>query len=120
MAASWTRLCRGRKFKLDGESIVVSLGNGRGHRVEAEDIEGGIRLSAVVARKPQDGIALQAWRRNRAALLVGFRIDDVGKLIAEAIVPAAGITPDEFDAWVSTVAAEADRFEAALTGQDTE
>lgn len=71
-------------------------------------------MLAQIARSPQ----LDAWQRNRAVKLVGFRVDARGRLVAEARVPKHGLTPDEFRTYVSAVATEADRLELILTGKD--
>ena len=60
------------------------------------------------------------WKRNRATQLVGFRIDDRSRLVAEAWVLKIGVTPEEFQLYVRTVAKESDRFEFLLTGRDVE
>ena len=65
-------------------------------------------------------LPLQAWIRNRATQLVGFRVDRQGRLRAEAWVPKAGLTAEEFQLYVRRVAAESDRFEYLLTGRDIE
>jgi hypothetical protein len=41
-------------------------------------------------------------------------------LIAEAWIPKAGLTAEEFQLYVRTVALESDRFEYVLTGKDVE
>lgn len=59
-------------------------------------------------------------QRNRSLDLVGLRIDERDRLVAQAWLPAVAITPEEFAVYVRTVAAEADRLEFWLTGADVE
>jgi hypothetical protein len=40
--------------------------------------------------------------------------------VGEALVPKAGLSTQEFQLYVRTVAVEADRFEFVLTGRDRE
>jgi hypothetical protein len=40
--------------------------------------------------------------------------------VGEAWIPKAGLTESEFQLYVRTLAIEADRFEYALTGRDSE
>jgi hypothetical protein len=81
-------------------------------------------LSAVVVRQrtvaslPE--LPVHTWLRNRAVPLVGFRIDRRNRLVGEAWIPKAGLTAEEFQLYVRTVAIECDRFEYLLTGQDIE
>ncbi|HEU5178897.1 MAG TPA: hypothetical protein VFU24_15710, partial [Burkholderiales bacterium] len=63
---------------------------------------------------------LRAWRRNRSSQLVGFRVDQRGRLVGEAWVPKAGLSAQEFQVYVRRVAAECDRFEYLLTGAYSE
>ncbi len=124
MAPDWARLCRGDGFAIEGDDIHVTLAAGRHQRVSVADRGASYELHSVVARPAvvdtiQDA-PLRAWKRNRSALLVGFRVDRRGRLVGQAWVPKAGITADEFQAYVRRVAAESDRFEYVLTGADNE
>jgi len=124
VAAEWVRLCRARDLTVDEPHIEVAFKNERRHRVSVEDTHDSYQLTAVVVRQrvvaQQADLPLQAWLRNRATQLVGFRIDRRGRLVAEAWVPKAGLTAQEFQLYVRTVAAESDAFEYALTGADME
>ena len=42
------------------------------------------------------------------------------RLVAESLVPKAGLTAEEFQLYARTVARESDRFEFELTGKDIE
>ncbi|WP_441286821.1 YbjN domain-containing protein [Sorangium sp. KYC3313] len=124
MAREWTRLCKGAGFAIDGDEIEVRFADERHHRVRVDDEGDAFRVVGVVAQRAevqrQENLALRAWRRNRSTQLVGFRLDDRGRLVGESWVPKAGLSGEEFAAYVRQVAAECDRFEYLLTGKDTE
>ena len=131
MAPEWAKLCRGdRDFEVDGDAgaIEVRLAEGRRHRVKVRDGREAYELRAVVvgaakAREiggPDCELALRAWRWNRGAQLVGFRVDERGRLVGEAWVPKAGLTGEEWRGWVRRVAGECDRVEFLMTGEDAE
>lgn len=78
--SEWASLCRGDdSIAIDEKGVVVALSNGRRHRILVRDQGDAYELTAVVARPKSlekiNDISLQAWKRNRAAQLVGFRID---------------------------------------------
>jgi len=124
MAADWARLCRANDLTINEPHIDVTFGDERCHRVSVRDdgdtylVGGFVVRRATVASIPN--LPIQAWIRNRATQLVGFRIDSQLRLVAEAWVPKAGLTSAEFQLYVRTVAAECDRFEYLLTGKDIE
>lgn len=123
MAAEWHRLIRGRDFDVGADTVLVRLGE-RSQKLTVADESDHLVLSAVVARarviRQFDDLHLRAWKRNRATQLVGFRIDSRERLVAEAVVPKAGLTAEEFQLYARTVARESDRFEFELTGKDVE
>ena len=121
----WGRLCAGAKdVQIDGDAIEITLGRGRQHRVDVEIKSDAIELRAVVARRAvvaeQENPALAAWNRNCGSSLVGFRIDERGRLVGESWVPGAGLTGDEFLVYVREIAMACDLFEFQLTGKDRE
>ncbi len=124
MAAEWLRYCRAKDLTVTEPHVHVRFADERRHRVTVEDegdaylIRGFVVRQAMVRLIPD--LPIQAWIRNRATQLVGFRIDNRLRLVAEAWVPKPGLTPEEFQLYVRTVAAECDRFEYILTGRDTE
>lgn len=120
MVANWEKLYRGARGKVDAPHIDVALGNERAHRVQVDEVEGGLQVTGVVIRRGGASHAINAWLRNRSASIVGFRIDLKERLVGTAFVPFAGLTPGEFQSSVFAVAAECDRFEAILTGKDQE
>jgi hypothetical protein len=121
----WRAMSSGvRDIAVDGDSIVVTL---PGQRQQRLDVEAGIdamELRSIVARRAVvetlDDPVLAAWHRNRAMNLVGFRLDDRGRLIGETWIPRAGLTTAEFLVYVRGMAAACDLFEFQLTGKDRE
>lgn len=124
MGGDWQRFCTGAGLTVDGDQVVVSLDDGRRHTVAISEHSDGYRLAAIVARPAVLSRVVDApiriGRRNRESHLVGFRIDRKGRLAAEAWVPKPGLTSEEFQLYLRSVAAEADRFEFVLTGRDVE
>jgi hypothetical protein len=124
MKTDWRQFCRVSNFTLEGDTIRVLFAEGRQHVVRVQDEGDAIRLRAVVVRAAAvaslPDATLRTWLRNRAISLVGFRIDERGRMLGEAWVPRAGLTAEEFRVYVHTVAAESDRFEQQLTGLDKE
>jgi hypothetical protein len=109
---------------VEGEEVVVGFDNGRSHRVRIVETDTAFEMHAIVARaaavRDIADLPLRIWRHNRAAQLVGFRIDTRGRVYAEGWVPKAGLTREEFQIVLRRVAAESDRFEFILTGKDVE
>lgn len=124
MVADWTQFCQSSDLVVDAPHVDITFGDDRRHRVTVREESGEYILSAFVVRQSTvaslPNLPLQVWVRNRAASLVGFRIDHRGRLVGEAWVPKAGITASEFQLYVRALAIEADRFEYALTGRDSE
>lgn len=124
MIAEWPRFCRAKDLLLDGRYVDVVFGDRRRHRVSVDDEGEDYRVSAVVVRQAvvssTPNLAIRAWGRNRATTLVGFRIDERGRLVGEAWVPKPGLTAEEFQLYLRAVAGECDRFEYLLTGRDVE
>lgn len=124
MNRDWKRFCQSKEYSVDSNSIIVSLGDNRKHKVTVLEEADAYRLVARVVRRSMASewhdLALRAWLRNRETHLVGFRIGKEGHLIAEAKVPFPGLTQEEFRLCLETLAIEADRFEFALTGKDKE
>lgn len=121
----WRRFCDGsRDVELDGDALIVRLGRERQHRIDVLATNDALELSGIVARRAVvdeiEQAALAAWKRNRAASLVGFRLDDRGRLVGESWVPYGGLTKDEFLFYVRGLAAACDLFEFQLTGKDRE
>jgi hypothetical protein len=122
---NWKDLTRRAGLRLREGAIEIQATDERAQRVAvAEDEPGSLRIWTVVAHrsvvetlyKPE----LVAWVRNRHVEVVDFRIDAHGRLIAEAVVATAGLTPEEWAFYARTVATAADRLEYLLTGRDAE
>jgi hypothetical protein len=124
MKAEWIDFCRCDDFRIDGEFVEVIFANERRQRVRIEDQADAYRVFSVAARADKlndfSNPALVAWERNRSLSLMGFRVDERGRMIGEAWVPKIGLTAEEFQLYIRTVALECDRFEFQLTGRDVE
>jgi hypothetical protein len=124
MSDDWKQMCRGSGLKYSGDTIEVRFDSGRRQKVAVTDGGDSFLLSSVVMRRAEaeaiDGLSEKAWLRNRTIRLVGFRFDGRGRLLGEIWVPKAGLTDDEFQTYIQTVAAECDRFEYQLTGHDAD
>lgn len=124
MPTDWRSLCKGPRIIVEGEDVVVSFENGRTHRVRIVETDATFELHSIVARAAAvsavPDLPLRIWRHNRAAQLVGFRIDARGRVCASGWVPKAGLTREEFQMVLRRVAAESDRLEFLLTGSDVE
>jgi len=123
--SEWARMCKGAEsIAIDEKGVLVELSNGRKHRIHVRDQGDAYEFTAVVARPKAlekiDDVSLQAWKRNRAAQLVGFRVDSRGRLVGESWVPKIGLDADEFCMYIHRMAAECDHFEYVLTGEDRE
>jgi hypothetical protein len=107
-----------------GDEVTVTLPGQRTHRVTVEHADDGLVLRARVCTRATlsslEEPELLVWERNRATQLVGFRIDKHDVVVGESWVPDAGLTADELLFYVRHLAAESDRFEALLTGDDVE
>ena len=124
MNINWQQFCKAEGFTSDDEGVEVRFDSGRSQKVAVEDHGGAFLLSSIVARQAVvNGVpdaALRAWVRNRSAFLVGFRVDERGRLIAESWTPKVGLVSTEFQLILRHLAHEADRFEFQLTGRDQE
>lgn len=124
MSREWTRWCKGAGLSVDGDTIEVRFADERHQRVRVLDEGDSLRVIGVVARRGVvdglENIALRSWSRNRATQLVGFRLDDRGRLVGESWIPKAGLSGEELIMYVRQVAAECDRLEYLLTGRDME
>lgn len=124
MAREWTRLCKGAGFRVDGDTIEVRFAEGRHQHVRVLEEGDSLRIIGVVARRGVveglENVALRAWNRNRSTQLVGFRLDDRGRLVGESWIPKAGLSGEELATYVRQVAVECDRLEYLLTGRDVE
>lgn len=123
--SEWKAWCRtAPDLTVRGDVVEVKLPDGRTHRVTVAAHADGLELTARVATRGAvsevDEPELLVWERNRVTQLVGFRIDKHDLLLGEAWVPEAGLTAEELLFYVRHLAAECDRLEALLTGEDAE
>lgn len=125
MPTDWRRWAREASLKMDDDTIVIVLGDGRIQRVLVEEHRPNghtLRLSSIAVRPSAlsevDNPHLFAWDRNRTSDLVGFKIDGRGRLVGEAWVPTAGLEASEWLTYVNSVAVACDRIEYLLTGRD--
>jgi hypothetical protein len=126
----WIKTLDKCQYDVDGNVVTCWFGpkgTGRRHAVRLTEVEAGIRIEATIATaRILEAISMYddphrwAWRRNKARHLVGFRVDAQQRLIAEAVAPNIALTKREFITYLHTVAAEADRMELVLTGQDVQ
>ena len=121
----WRKFCVGAPDLMpDDAGVTLQFSNGRRQRINVLPGDGVIELRGVVARRAVaaqiERVALVAWERNRASSLVGFRVDDRGRLVGESWVPTPGLTRDEFLFYLRSAAAACDLFEYQLTGKDRE
>jgi hypothetical protein len=119
----WHEFCVGAPDLIpDDASVTVQFNNGRKQRMDVRPGDGVIELRGVVARRAvaEQMDPLVAWEHNRATSLVGFRVDDRGRLVGECWVPTHGLMRDEFLFYLRSAAASCDLFEYQLTGKDRE
>ncbi|WP_417746704.1 hypothetical protein [Rosistilla oblonga] len=124
MTTNWIQMSHAADFSIEASCVDVSLRDGRKHRVEIIEQEREIVLHAFVVKKAVvkslPDLPIEIWKRNRSVSLVTFRIDRKSRLIAECRVPTPGLTSEEFQFYLRTIAIEADRLEFLLTGRDQE
>jgi hypothetical protein len=124
MNVDWRALCNARDLVIEDAGVLIKFGDDRSHQVRIHETDDEIVLWAIVVRKaivtsiPE--LPFRVWQRNRALSILGFRIDERGRLVGEAWVPKAGLTGSEFQLYLRHLAIEADRFEYMLTGLDSE
>ncbi len=123
--AEWHSLCKGhRDLRVSGDSLTVEFASGRTHMVRVEEHADHYVLVGVAARASatsvEDAPEQRAWTSNRTLDLLGFRVDERGRFVGEAWIPKPGLTSDEFILVARHLAAECDRMEYVLTGEDRE
>jgi len=124
MAPDWKYFCGESNLRIEGNQVEVNLEKGRRQLIEVTASDDMIYRYSVVARAAVvtqfADAALRAWQRNRAVSIVAFRVDERGRMVGETWVPTAGLTREEFQLYIKTIAIECDRFEFQLTGTDAE
>lgn len=123
MSDDWQSLCTG-DLSIEEERVCIQFANGRHQWVNVETRVDGFLLTSFVVRgavtRSMPDLPLHLWQRNRTTSLVGFRIDARDRVVGESHVPTVGLTPDEFNLYLRTIAEECDRLEWILTGRDIE
>lgn len=119
-----------RRFDVAGPEVVCwfgEKGQSRRHAVRLMASEDAIRFEATVVTartleimSEHDDPHRWAWRRNRFSNLVGFRVDNQRRMVAEATAPLIGLSHEEFETYLRAVASEADRMELVLTAEDVQ
>jgi hypothetical protein len=121
MAESWAMLCEANDLLVDEPYVDVQFGDERRHRVTVKEHDESYFLSAFVVRQATASaipdLAVRAWLRNRATLLVGFRIDHKGRLVGEAWVPKAGLVATEFQFCLRQVTANSAMHKPSCRGR---
>ena len=121
MAADWTDLVD-HVHDVIGDVITVHVGRGRRHDVWVLECEDGCELAGYVGDASlliDSGLSIvDLWIRNRTMRLAQYAVDAVGDVWVSSWAPSAGITSQDFEVLLRHVAAEADRLEYLLTGQD--
>jgi hypothetical protein len=124
MTSDWRRFCRTKRYDVRDDVVVVSLHDGRSHKVRIVDEGDDWRFEAKVGHRGVHlslaELRLITWRRNRTTDLVGFRLDARERVYGEARLARDGTDAEEFRLVLDTVALESDRFEMMLTGRDVE
>lgn len=121
----WRAYVKGdRGLTVKGDTLTVKFASGRTQVVSVADAGESYALTAVAARATAlsdlNDPDHRAWVINRSVDLVGCRVDDRGRFVGEAWVPKPGLTAVEFVLVVRRLAAECDRMEFVLTGEDRE
>jgi len=118
---------RGRRWKLDGSTIDVRLGEGSRHQVVRLSKKGEFYVltsvilgstSVTASDKRWRDLAVMAWEKNAAYELVTFAFDRQDRLVGQIRHPADHLDAEELALYVATLARECDRFEYILRGGD--
>jgi len=124
MGADWRTLCKAKDLRVEGDPVEISFEDLRRHKVKVRDEADHLFLTAIVARraalKETPEPELLAWTRNRTSSLVGYRVDSGGRLLGECWVPKVGLNADELQVYLRKLAADCDRMEHVITGEDVE
>jgi hypothetical protein len=115
----------GFRVSLD-DTITVDLEGGsrqvisfRLHNTEPVVHAQSVIASSRVVTDAAAGSSLRyAWERNRLSDLLGFTIDNRGRLVGESWIPLDGLTADEFALHINELARVSDWHEFRLTGED--
>ena len=96
MQTDWIAYCHASDFERSGDNVTVHFDSGRAQRVEVIVEDDAYLLRSVVAKQAvvseHPDAAPRTWLRNRQMNLVGFRIDERGRIVGEARAFKAGLT----------------------------
>ena len=124
MGADWRNLCKAADLRVEGDMVEISFEDLRRHKVKVRDEEDHLLLTAIVARRASlldtTDPEILAWTRNRTSSLVGYRVDSGGRFLGECWVPKVGLDADELQLYLRKLAADCDRMEHVITGEDVE
>ena len=118
---------KGYDWAIEGDDIVVATSAGsRNQRVHVSREDGHYVFTTVIVesklvkrhKKRWRQLAIHAWTRNAETDLVNFTFDRWDRLTGEIRHPADHLDPEELELYVKLLAAESDRFEYVLTGDD--
>jgi len=123
------KLIREKRYNwvVEGDDVVVATSAGsRRQRVRISRVGGHYAFATVIlgaalvkrSKKRWRELAIHAWTRNAETDLVNFTFDRSDRLIGEIRHPADHLDPEELELYVKLLAAESDRFEYVLTGDD--
>jgi hypothetical protein len=129
LSVNWKALSRERHLRCVGDAIRVPCGSERVQIVNVDNSDPScLRVWSRVASRAQLNIdsstaespAVESWLINRYRELVGFKTVERGTVIGEAWVPTDGLTAEEWELHIRTVAKACDRLEYLWTGTDRE
>jgi len=110
---------------VSGGEIAYNFPNERQQKVFVDEKHGhAIRLWSVIlgpaaTAELHEGSPLEyAWERNRLSDLIGFSVDNRGRLIGESWVLVSTMDQDVFDLHLSELARVCDWHELRLSGSD--
>jgi hypothetical protein len=124
MPLNWKTFCTEPALRVEEDKVRVVIETGRQQVIEVTATDDQIYLRSVIAKPAAvarfENAVLRAWQRNRTVSLVSFRVDEKDRLVGESWFPTIGLTREEFQIHLRTVAIECDRFEFQITGKDVE
>lgn len=123
MSVDWRRLVIRKDKEVGDDRVKFVFESGRTQTVRVDEMDdGSLRLSSTILGATRAGehenLLTRIWQKNRLRELVGFRIDRAGRLVGEAWLNTAGLTRDELELYLRTLATASDELEHLLTGQD--
>lgn len=119
MKEGWQQFVSGDGIKvLSGTRLKVTFPGGRSHKLRVSAEEDGWSLEGTIVEGFGDH-PFEWMTANRSLRLCAMEMNE-GNLIGTAWIPKAGMTGEEFMMIATHLAAECDRLEFQLTGEDRE